>query len=125
MSLLYGPDGRPISSKEPAKPKLVDANAQPIKRQIREEDIEGFDRSKAQFLYARTADGKPATHGNDYKFFAHELDPGKMKEVDPNVVFVGRTTPKPVKLTHTPQRIPPPRNRKERRIAALRRRRGD
>ena len=133
--MLYGPDGKPISSTDAPKPAaLVKPNGEPVKRKIREEDIEGLDPSKEQFIYAKTADGKPATHGNDYKFFAHELDPAKMKEVDPKIVYVGKTDPKALAARNAAQPRksmplvrrppPPPRNRKERRISEARKKRG-
>lgn len=113
--VLFGADGRPVSSDDPPKPRLFDNKNAPVRRQIKAEDIEGLDASKKQFIYARTADGRAPTHGNDFKFFAHELDPVKMKEVDPKVVFVGQTTPRPLPPPPPRKKAPPPRNRHERR----------
>jgi hypothetical protein len=94
--VLFGPDGRAVSSEKPEPARIYDGQGQPVKRQLSPDDIEGLDYSKPQFIYARTEDGRAATHGNDLRFFAHELDPGKMKEVDPKVVYVGSTTPRPL-----------------------------
>lgn len=102
--MLYGPDGRPASAAaEAEKPKLFDAKNEPIRRQIGAEDIRDLDPSKPQFIYAKTKDGGPATHGNEYDFYAHELEPSKMREVDPKATYVGSTIPRPL-----PPELPSP-----------------